>query len=423
MSAQSQRVSDLRRGWCPGALTPMETGDGWLVRVRPRDGAYSLAQLTAMAEAAHHHGNGEIDLTSRANLQIRGLSLVSIAKAQAILSAANLIDETPAHEAARNILIAPLTGIDPTAFDVRPLSRALEAALLAEPRLQSLPSKFNFAVDGGGQFPLASGLADITLRAAQDGVAIELAGSDGTVARVKVNQAGAAAVALARAFVEAAACDPSLRRMRHLVKAAGAASVIARAGLAVAETTTILSDSIDAIGLLGPEAKPYAVGIGLPFGRISAPALLKAIAAFRDTGITEVRPAPGRILVVPLQADQIAAIQASATDLGLITSVNDPRLAMDVCPGAPACERGTTHTRADAEQLARLLPANAGSIHISGCAKGCARQSRASLTFVARDGCYDLITNGTVSDTPARTGIASAHLAAAVLEFIGGPCG
>ena len=35
MSARSQET--LRRGWCPSTLRPMETGDGWLVRLAPED--------------------------------------------------------------------------------------------------------------------------------------------------------------------------------------------------------------------------------------------------------------------------------------------------------------------------------------------------------------------------------------------------
>ena len=31
------------RGWCPGALRPMESGDGLIVRLRPRAGAAHLS--------------------------------------------------------------------------------------------------------------------------------------------------------------------------------------------------------------------------------------------------------------------------------------------------------------------------------------------------------------------------------------------
>jgi len=61
------------KGWCPGGVRPMPSGDGLLVRVRPWCGAFTLEQARGLADIAATLGNGHIDLTRRANLQIRGL--------------------------------------------------------------------------------------------------------------------------------------------------------------------------------------------------------------------------------------------------------------------------------------------------------------------------------------------------------------
>jgi len=37
----------LRRGWCPSTLRPMETGDGWLVRLHPPGARLTPVQLPA----------------------------------------------------------------------------------------------------------------------------------------------------------------------------------------------------------------------------------------------------------------------------------------------------------------------------------------------------------------------------------------
>jgi hypothetical protein len=62
----------LRKGWCPGALRPMQSGDGLLLRVRPRAGRFSIAEIIAITETAARCGSGEIDLTNRTNMQLRG---------------------------------------------------------------------------------------------------------------------------------------------------------------------------------------------------------------------------------------------------------------------------------------------------------------------------------------------------------------
>ncbi|MFX9684524.1 hypothetical protein ABTP08_20920, partial [Acinetobacter baumannii] len=51
----------------------MRSGDGLLVRVKPMLGRLTRAQVLGMCDAAVAHGNGLIDVTRRANLQIRGV--------------------------------------------------------------------------------------------------------------------------------------------------------------------------------------------------------------------------------------------------------------------------------------------------------------------------------------------------------------
>ena len=55
------------KGWCPGALRPMLSGDGLVVRVRPRGGRLAAEQVAGIAALSARHGNGLIDLSSRAN--------------------------------------------------------------------------------------------------------------------------------------------------------------------------------------------------------------------------------------------------------------------------------------------------------------------------------------------------------------------
>ena len=62
------------RGWCPGALRPMRTGDGLLVRLRITGGILAAALAREIAACARSYGNGAIDLSNRGNLQLRGVT-------------------------------------------------------------------------------------------------------------------------------------------------------------------------------------------------------------------------------------------------------------------------------------------------------------------------------------------------------------
>jgi precorrin-3B synthase len=99
------------KGWCPGALRPMASGDGLIVRVRPRCGAFTLPAAAALADLAQRLGNGHIDLTRRANLQLRGLSDERLPELQSELNRLGLLDRDAETEAVRNVMVGPLGGL------------------------------------------------------------------------------------------------------------------------------------------------------------------------------------------------------------------------------------------------------------------------------------------------------------------------
>ena len=61
------------KGWCPGAWQPMASGDGLVVRVRPPLGRLSAAQAVLLADLATRYGSGTLELSNRANVQLRGV--------------------------------------------------------------------------------------------------------------------------------------------------------------------------------------------------------------------------------------------------------------------------------------------------------------------------------------------------------------
>ena len=150
------------KGWCPGVQRPMLSGDGLLVRVRPWVGAFTLEQAAGLADIAATLGNGHIDLTRRANLQIRGLSEERSPALRDALDRLGLLEA----EEARNVMVDPLAGPE-----VRALAVALGRAL---PR--DLPSKFGCLVDGGGPLSIAGERADIAWCMTSEGVAVRLNG-------------------------------------------------------------------------------------------------------------------------------------------------------------------------------------------------------------------------------------------------------
>ncbi|TKW70120.1 MAG: precorrin-3B synthase, partial [Bradyrhizobium icense] len=117
------------KGWCPGALRPMLSGDGLVVRVRPHGGRLEARQAAGFADLAACYGNGLIDVTSRANLQIRGVTEEAHLPLLDGLARLDLLDSDPETESRRNILVTPFWNIgDDTCSLADELERALAAS-------------------------------------------------------------------------------------------------------------------------------------------------------------------------------------------------------------------------------------------------------------------------------------------------------
>ena len=317
------------KGWCPGGVRPMPSGDGLLVRVRPWCGAFTREQAIGLADIAETLGNGHIDLTRRANLQVRGLREESLPQLHEALDHLGLLED----ETARNVMVDPLAG---------PEARALALAL-GRALPEGLPAKFGCLVDGGGSLSISGERADIALCVTSEGVAVRVDGE----------------------WLGVADED-------HAVSAAfGGQRSLAR-------MTVMPVPGRRRLGRIG-----RFTGLAAPFGRLEA-AQLRTLA--ETVGLTEIRLSPWRALYVD------AVIERTE----LILDEDNPLLRIDACPGAPACASATVDTRTEARRLAAM--GLAGTIHVSGCAKGCARSAPADLTLVGREGRFGVVRNGTARD-------------------------
>ena len=401
------------KGWCPGALRPMQSGDGLIVRIRPQSATFSPGELRALADAAWRLGNGHMDLTRRANLQIRGVSETSLPALHDVIARLGLLDDNADGEAVRNIMINPLAGIDPTeVLDVRPIGRELARWLVSDKSAWALPTKFGFVVDGGGALPLAQQRADVRLAAVAHGpeaamaIGIETHAGMEWLGSTTPGAAAAAAIEIARAFIEIASREQR-QRMRDL-SAESLASIRStmRSRLdALHENPPKDHGSLDRrIGLIELGDR-FAVGIAAPFGRVETDQLRRLVEVIATQGIAEIRLSPWRALYAGVSSRQSGQdILDAAKHEGLITDPRDPLLQIEACPGAPGCQSTALDTRGDGRRLAALLPrfGFAGTVHVSGCAKGCAKSGSSDLVLVGSEGRYGIVRKGTAQDQPAR---------------------
>lgn len=360
------------QGWCPGALRPMASGDGLVVRVRPHGGRLSQAQARGIADLARLHGNGLIDLSNRANLQLRGVTEASYPALIAGLRQLGLIDDSAEAEARRNIIVTPFWH---SADLTQQLAAELTAALAAADA-PALPAKFGFLLDTAARPVLRDVSADIWIETGPKGLLLAVQGG---AKAVSAKDAVAQALALARWFLDAGGVTGGRGRMAQL---------LARIGLPAGFDAPRLQPLRATLG-----AQAQGRLLGFDFGQMQA----QTLAALADLGA--LRLTPWRMLLI----EGLAQVPDLA---GVITRAEDPMLRVVACSGAPACPQALGDTRSLARALA---PHVTGLLHVSGCAKGCAHPGPAR-TLTATPVGFDLICDGPASGIPDRIALSASEL-------------
>jgi precorrin-3B synthase len=364
----------------------MRSGDGLVVRLRPRGGRLSAAQAAGVAELSRRYGNGRIDLTSRANLQIRGVREQSHEALVTGLDRLGLVDNDQAMEGQRNIIVAPFwsEGDDTCALGIE-LERVLASRALG------LPEKFGFAIDCGVGRELTRAPADIRIeRAADSGLIVRADGAEKGCS-VTRTETITRVLALAEWFVATGGVRDGRGRMAaHLADGANLPNALAGKATPAAVSASPY-----------PGIHPGGALVGLAFGQMQSETL-----GYLANLAPGLRLTPWRMILVE-------DVREMPRHQGLVTQSNDPLLRVVACTGAPACPEAHAKTRELAASLAPQLAPDA-RLHVSGCAKGCAHPNASDITLVGTSDGFDLVRDGSPRDVPARRRLTIADVRAIV---------
>ena len=377
---------------CPGALQTHAAADGALARVRVPGGALSVVQLRALSTAARDLGDGALELTSRGNVQLRGLRCGGEAELGERLAAAGLLPSAT-HETVRNVLASPLSGRAGGLVDVRPWVPAFDAGLCADPALAGLPGRFLAAFDDG-RGDVAGQAADVgVLALGPDSVALLLAGTD-TGLRTTPDAAVGLALAATRAFLdERSGQGGTAWRVAELED--GVSRIPGRfsghCGHYGRTVDVPAAPSSGPAGAVPQDDGRTALVAVVPLGRLTAEQadLLTAVA------VTDLRVTPWRSVVVPDLPD--AAATGDLTAAGLVLDPLSPWLRVTACAGRPGCAKSLADVRSDATSAVanRTLPADGARQHWAGCERRCGRPRGDVVDVVATGSLFDPYRIGT----------------------------
>lgn len=350
----------MSRGACPSLSAPMQTGDGLLVRLSADDRLLSPHQLAGIAAAAQRHGNGMLEVTRRGNLQIRGLKEHSVQEFADEIIALNI-----AMPSGIPVEVGPLAGIDAQEIaDPRPLQQAIRAGSAG--LAKKLAPKVSVTVDGGGELHLGALLADVKLTAIDSHLWRVAIGGNAASAREIGVFSAEEAVENTVFILEELARNGRMARARDL----DMGKAFPRSDSEAVQPRPVGGFALKDGGI--------AQGFALGFGQIDGELLGKFVQML-DREMVHLAPGGG-LIVTGTRSEKTGLLSALGEELGLVTRKDDPRLAVIACAGAPSCMSSWLATRALAADIAAHLP-RGQLIHLSGCAKACARPSAASLTL------------------------------------------
>ncbi len=425
-------------------VTPAQ--ESIMLRCRVAGGALSTYQFRGLAEIANDWGPGHVDLTTRANLQVREIMPENCPNILMKLADLGLTSQGAGADNIRNITATPTTGFDPDEIlDVMPYARAMHHYILKNRDLYGLPRKFNISYDSGGRVSVCADTNDIGFYAVRvgendQGIApgvyfrMQLCGITGhkqfaTDCGVLLTpeETIPVAAALIRVFIENGdRTNRKKARLKYLVDDWGIPKTLD-------ETQTKLAFPLrhfplDACEPSLPKVKhghlgihpqsdgKHYIGVLTPVGRISV-AQMHELADIADQfGRGEIRLTVWQNLIIPgvseekLQ-DAITAIHAAGLDHRNQTITGG----LIACTGSRGCKFAAADTKGHAialgEHLAsKMILDQPLNIHFTGCQNSCAQHYIGDIGLMGTpvkntegktiDG-FNIVLGGGVDDTQA----------------------
>jgi ferredoxin-nitrite reductase len=401
-------------------LTPVK--DAFMARLRIPAGIVQSYQLRELARIAKDLTTGYVQVTTRANFQLRLIAPKDAPEFLRRLQSVGLHSRGAGGDNIRNLTSNPSAGIDPfEIIDCTPYVRELADFILAHREFYNLPRKFNIAFDGGGRIGSVEDTNDIgakAVRLADGTVAFRIALGGATGHKAFARDLGVVVppeeivkviVALVRVFIaNGNRGDRKKARLKHLLDTWTLDQYLAETEkllgvplrrVPLAETPLDYPSSRIPHSHIGvypqKQAGLHYVGVTLPIGQIT-PAQLTRLAEISELyGSGEVRLTVWQNIIIPnIPEAYIATVQKAVQRLGLGTKQSNVASGVISCTGNRFCKYSSTDTKGHAAELVKYLekrieldqPVN---IHFTGCPHSCAQHYMGDIGLLGaktRDG-------------------------------------
>ena len=402
-------------------LTPNQ--EAYMARLRIPGGQLYSFQLRELANIAEQLTSGYVQITTRANLQLRLILPKDTVEFVRRIQSIGLHTRGAGADNVRNLTCDPASGVDPEELiDTLPLTHALGQLILNHREFYDLPRKFNIAFHGGGRISTVEDTNDIGFRAVKvaapasapagdclvtDQIAegvyfrVALGGATGhkTFARdlgvlVKPDEVLKAAAALLRVYIaHGNRSDRKKARLKHLLetwtldqylaeteKLLGYQLLRVPAGAVIQAHSSRPETPHPHVGVFAQkQAGLNWIGATVPVGQITAKQMrrLAEIADLYGTG--EIRLTVWQNFVLPNVRDAfVETVKKALLKLGFDWRQSNLKSGFIACTGNSYCKFASANTKGHALELMRWLDSRVQldqpvNIHLTGCPNSCAQ--------------------------------------------------
>ena len=384
-------------------LTPIK--DAFMSRLRIPGGLLTSSQLRELARIAQDLTSGYVQITTRANLQMRLIQSKDAPEFLRRVQSTGLHTRGAGGDNIRNLTMNPTAGIDPVELiDVRPLVESLAQIILNDRAFYDLPRKFNIAYDGGGLIGSVEDTNDIGVKAVKVGeeifFRIALGGATGHKAfandlgvLVPPSDINKVVTAIVRVFIEKG-CRTNRKkaRLKHLLETL---SLEEFRGLVEKKLVAPMSLSpLDPAGMrwasqelahshVGDFPQKQRglnyVGATCPVGQITPRQMLRLSELSELYGSGEIRLTVWQNFIVPNVPDAfVPTLKRALEKAGFGIRQSNVASGVIACTGNSYCKFAQADTKGHALALIKHLekkleldqPVN---IHLTGCPNSCAQ--------------------------------------------------
>ena len=369
-------------------------------------GILNVAQCRAIADLVDRYSTGYVQVTNRANLQIRDLNSAISAEVWQDLQALGLASRSVEIDPIRNIMASPTAGIDrQQLLDIRPLVEAWDDYLQSHPELSELSPKFSVGFDGGESVSIRAIRNDILLAAeridSDSEIVFRLYFNGDTGIIIQQSQCILVLAAIASVYLEytknRSIIEEKKPRLRHILADWGVEKYLKR----VEKNLPFLwqKSSIEPpqspiaryqhLGIHPQQQSGFSyIGIALQLGKLKSQQLRDLANLAQNFGGGTLRLTPWQnLLISDILNHRIYELEKSIARLGLHSSATNLDSCLVACAGSSGCASAMTDTQSDAlamvKDLAEKLQIDRPiNIHFSGCEKSCAQHSPVDITLV-----------------------------------------